>query len=115
MSPVIVLGVLLAFSPTNLGTWTPQKTSRTDDEWAFGLRITMWGMRAKAFHRNKESRMSGNERVLEEIKTFLKALDSYPARFAANPEVTFEEHRASLLAFAQAASQGGQSKTTGKN
>ena len=59
--------------------------------------------------------MSGNERVLEEIKTFLKALDSYPARFAANPEITFEEHRASLLAFAQAASQGGAPRTAGKS
>lgn len=41
--------------------------------------------------------MSGNEQVRVEIETFLRALDSYPARFAANPQVTFEEHHASLM------------------
>jgi hypothetical protein len=40
--------------------------------------------------------MSGNEQVRAEIEIFLQALDSYPARFAANPQITFEEHRASL-------------------
>jgi len=41
--------------------------------------------------------MSGNEQVRAEIEIFLQALDSYPARFAANPQITFEEHRASLM------------------
>jgi len=59
--------------------------------------------------------MSGNERVLEEIKSFLKALDTYPARFAANPEVTFEEHRTSLNMLAKAASAGGREGTCGKH
>jgi len=58
--------------------------------------------------------MSGNERVWEEIKIFLKALDSYPARFAADPQITFEEHRLGLTLLAQSASQGPRSKVAGK-
>jgi len=54
-------------------------------------------MRARVPHRHSESRMSGNEQVRAEIEIFLQALDSYPARFAANPQITFEEHRASLM------------------
>jgi hypothetical protein len=54
-------------------------------------------MKAKAPLRQSESRMSGNEQVRAEIEIFLQALDSYPARFAANPQITFEEHRASLM------------------
>ena len=54
-------------------------------------------MRAREPHRHSESRMSGNEQVRAEIEIFLQALDSYPARFAANPQITFEEHRASLM------------------
>jgi hypothetical protein len=41
--------------------------------------------------------MSGNEQVRVEIEAFLQALNSYPERFAANPHITFEEHRASLM------------------
>jgi hypothetical protein len=41
--------------------------------------------------------MSGNEQVRVEIETFLQALNSYPERFAADPQITFEEHRASLM------------------
>lgn len=41
-----------------------------------------------------------NEFVRLEIQTFLEALKSYPQGFAANPRLTFEEHRNSLLAFA---------------
>ena len=44
--------------------------------------------------------MSGNEQVRVEIQTFLLALDSYPARFASNPNITFEEHCVSLLELA---------------
>jgi hypothetical protein len=28
----------------------------------------------------------------EEIQKFVKAVSSYPARFASNPEITFEQH-----------------------
>jgi hypothetical protein len=46
-----------------------------------------------------ENQVSANELVRVEIQAFLKALDSYPARFAIDPEVTFDEHRASLIHF----------------
>jgi hypothetical protein len=42
--------------------------------------------------------MLENERVRNEIKIFRKALASYPEHFAANPQITFEEHCASLIA-----------------
>lgn len=54
-------------------------------------------MKAREPHRQSESRMSGNEQVRAEIEVFLQALSSYPARFAADPQITFEEHRASLM------------------
>jgi len=41
--------------------------------------------------------MSGNELVRVEMQTFLQALLSYPDRFAANPRVTFEEYRSTLV------------------
>ena len=41
--------------------------------------------------------MSGNEQVLVEMQTFLLALASYADRVAADPKVTFEEHRISLM------------------
>jgi hypothetical protein len=41
--------------------------------------------------------MSGNEQVRVEIETFLTALASYPDRVASDPEVTFEQHRVSLM------------------
>lgn len=54
-------------------------------------------MKPRALRGQSESRMSGNEQVRAEIKTFLQALNSYPARFAVDPEITFEEHRTSLM------------------
>lgn len=36
--------------------------------------------------------MSSNEQVRKEMEAFLEAIQSYPARFAANPGLTFEEH-----------------------
>lgn len=54
--------------------------------------------------------MAGNEQVRAEIETFLRALDSYPARFAANPEITFEEYRASLMPPARARPAGGHQR-----
>jgi hypothetical protein len=52
--------------------------------------------------------MLGNEQVRAEIETFLRALDSYPARFAANPGMTFEEYRASLEPLARVRPATGQ-------
>lgn len=43
-----------------------------------------------------EKKMSGDEQVRSEIQTFIRALESYPERFADNPRVTFEEYRSSL-------------------
>jgi hypothetical protein len=44
-----------------------------------------------------EDEMSGNEHVRVEIQTFLQAVNSYPDRFARNPNITFEEHCSSLI------------------
>lgn len=41
--------------------------------------------------------MQTNETVRAEMQTFLAALVSYPDRFAANPQVSFEQHRISLM------------------
>ncbi len=38
------------------------------------------------------------EQVQEEIQRFLQALDSYPARVAKQPRVTFHQHLSSLFA-----------------
>jgi len=38
------------------------------------------------------------ERVQEEIQSFLQALDSYPARVADEPGVSFHQHLSSLFA-----------------
>ena len=35
--------------------------------------------------------------VQQEIETFLAALDSYPARFARNPYLSFEQHLFSVV------------------
>lgn len=40
--------------------------------------------------------MSCNDLVKVEMQSFLQALESYPARFAANPRITFEQYRSSL-------------------
>jgi hypothetical protein len=47
--------------------------------------------------------MSGNDQVRVEIETFLKALASYPDRFARDPRVTFDEYRLSLVSALHAA------------
>jgi hypothetical protein len=42
-------------------------------------------------------RRLGNEDVRKEIACFLRALHSYPERFAQNPSLSFEEHRSALV------------------
>jgi hypothetical protein len=42
--------------------------------------------------------MADNEQVRAEIQTFLQALASYPERFRANPRLTFDDYRLSLIA-----------------
>lgn len=51
--------------------------------------------------------MSLNEQVRVEMEIFLYALDSYGERFAKNPELSFDEHCASLMAGAQVARSAG--------
>jgi hypothetical protein len=46
--------------------------------------------------RAEDVKVSGDEQVRREIQSFLRALHSYPERFAKEPDVTFEEHRSSL-------------------
>lgn len=41
--------------------------------------------------------MQTNETVRVEMQTFLAALVSYPDRFATNPQISFEQHRISLM------------------
>jgi hypothetical protein len=55
------------------------------------------------------TRVSYNEQVRVEMEIFLYALDSYAERFAKNPELSFDEHCASLMAGAQVARSSGHS------
>lgn len=61
--------------------------------------------------------MSGNEQVRLEIETFLRALASYADRVASEPEVTFEQHRVSLMrpASASGTQPGPLVKAAGSN
>ena len=52
--------------------------------------------------KTSENSRSGNERVWVEIYSFLKALDSYPDRFAKDPDITFDEHRRSVMELSHA-------------
>lgn len=47
-----------------------------------------------------EIRFPRDEQVRAEISSFLKAVDSYPARVAAEPSLTFHQHLCSFLAAA---------------
>ena len=53
-----------------------------------------------------EAQVSNNEQVLQEMQDFLRALESYPARFASDPTITFEQHRSNLIPVASAKSAG---------
>jgi len=43
------------------------------------------------------SLLSGNAQVRVEIRIFLQALNSYPERFARNPDITFAEYCGGLV------------------
>jgi len=45
----------------------------------------------------REKYVEGNQQVRIEMQSFLRALDSYPERFAQDPGISFEEHRSSLV------------------
>jgi len=53
--------------------------------------------------KTREAQVS-NEQVVEEMQDFLQALESYPARFASDPTITFEQHRSTLILVANAKS-----------
>jgi len=40
---------------------------------------------------------SHNQEALQEMQDFLRALESYPARFALDPTITFEQHCTNLI------------------
>ncbi|HEV2400957.1 MAG TPA: hypothetical protein VGS27_28750 [Candidatus Sulfotelmatobacter sp.] len=54
-------------------------------------------MQTKQSHSETENHVTENDLVLIEMHSFLKALASYPECFAANPQMTFEQHRTSLV------------------
>jgi len=53
-----------------------------------------------------EIQMSSNDQGLQELQDFQRALESYPARFALDPTITFEQHRSNLIPVARAKSAG---------
>ena len=53
-----------------------------------------------------EAQVWNNEQVLQEMQAFLRAIESYPDRFASDPTVTFEQHRSNLIPVACARSAG---------
>ena len=57
-------------------------------------------MKSKSLH------TSVDEQAQLEIRVFLEAINSYAARFASDPEITFEQHRESLMAMASAPPAG---------
>lgn len=52
---------------------------------------------ARRQERAAASRLSGNEEVRREMQSFLRALHSYPERFAKDPGISFEEHCSELV------------------
>lgn len=51
-----------------------------------------------------EFQMSKNEQVVREMQGFLRALESYPAQFALDPTITFDQHCSNLIPAAKAKS-----------
>lgn len=69
----------------------------------------MLEMKAKA-SRTRNLEMHANESVRAEMQTFVKALASYPDRFAVNPSVSFDQHRISLMVVAWALRQNSKTQ-----
>jgi hypothetical protein len=44
-----------------------------------------------------ENQVSANEKVRYEMQSFLRAVNSYPDRFARDPKITFEKYCGSLM------------------
>jgi hypothetical protein len=61
-------------------------------------------MKRKVFRRRgRRILMPDNEQVRVEMETFLRALATYPERFAADPRLSFNDYRLSLMAASAAA------------
>jgi hypothetical protein len=56
----------------------------------------------------------GNQQVLEEIESFLRALSSYPESFSRHPGISFEQHH-SLIASAKAQAEKPGSRRSAAN
>lgn len=59
--------------------------------------IRMREMKSRVSRIMGSDQVQTNENVRAEMQTFLAALVSYPDRFAANPDISFEQHRTSLM------------------
>ena len=59
--------------------------------------------------RSQQTNLIANRQALEEISNFLRALDSYPDRVARDPEISFEQHRDSMLETRDVVSRRGSS------
>jgi hypothetical protein len=55
-------------------------------------------MKVKMSHvQPRESASAADQQVRAEIQSFLEALDSYPALFARNPDITFDQYLSALV------------------
>ena len=54
--------------------------------------------------KTRKAQVPNDEQVFQEMQDFLRALESYPARFASDPTITFEQHRTNLIPVAKAKS-----------
>jgi hypothetical protein len=64
------------------------------------MRETLWyaGMKAKTRRgQERNVQVSREAQVRREIQGFMQALASYPERFSREPEVSFEDHRESIV------------------
>jgi hypothetical protein len=71
-------------------------------EWPHRIRLqnlSLSGFRASGpVTRRRSGNRLANQKALRDIERFRRALSSYPARFAEDPNVTFENHYRSVMA-----------------
>jgi len=54
-----------------------------------------------------DNRVSANEQVRSEIQSFLRAVNTYPDRFARDPKISFKKYCGSLMQSAKIESRRG--------
>jgi hypothetical protein len=59
-------------------------------------------MKGKSPHSKSAVLTSANDDVRREIDDFLRALESYPLGFAAEPGISFDDYRTKLMTLARA-------------